>query len=165
MADYAKIAEEAKALQTAAHTAAIAEQKQNQALNLFFKSIEISLGNEINDANPELFKQGLLVGDKIAGITKAEQIFETQITLRYGNSTLCEVSLDPDKSTVQVEMSGDADAHGMVVLQKLQFQISSSDSGMVGHKLGHKPGKVPDEFGAKNIAEVVIKGIIRGYFE
>lgn len=160
MADYEKIAGEVKARGSAALAVEAAKQEQSQALALFFKRIEFSLGEEINEANPALFEQGLLIGDKVGGITKAQNVFETQIVLAYGKAARCEVNLDSDQSVVQVEMLGEANERGIVVPQKLAFQLYNGVSGVYGIK----PCKNSGEFGAKRIAEIIVEGMIRGYF-
>jgi len=164
MADYAKIAGEAKAKQDAVRLAATEKLRQDEATSDFFKGIEAGLGNEIRKANPELLKHGLLTGHKAGGIAMPQQRFATQIRLSYGHTTFCEVNLDQTKSMVQVEMNGESDGRGLAVPEKLAFRIVCGDSGAKARKV-ESDEESSGEFGPGEIAEIVIIGLIRGHFE
>ena len=164
MIDYEKIAREEKAKQDAAVNAAIEKRKRDEASLLFFKSIEIGLAEEITKANPELQKYGLLTGHKTGGITMDQKRFDTQVRLTYGRAASCEVNFDQLNSMIQVEMVMEQIAETPVPPQKLAFCVGFTQSGTIAGKV--EPGKEPSgRFAPKDIAEIVLAGMIRGYFE
>jgi hypothetical protein len=164
MIDYEKIAQEEKAKQDAAVTAAIEKQKRDEASLVFFKSIEFSLAEEITKANPELAKHGLLTGHKTGGITIDQKRFDTQVRLTYGRASSCEVNFDQLNSMIAVEMVMEQIGDTPIPPKKLAFCVGFTPSGTIAGKL--EPGKQPSgRFAPKEIAEIVLAGMIRGYFE
>jgi hypothetical protein len=164
MIDYGKIAAEEKAKQDAAALKVAEKQKLATASEVFFSNIEISLGNEISKANPELEKHGILTGHKVGGIALAPKRFDSQIRMTYGRTAICEVNYESANSTIQVEMTGEPDEHGPAKTHTIAFRVSHGKEGSVAQKV-ESDGEVLGKFGAEEIAEVVIEGMIRGYFE
>lgn len=164
MIDYEKIAKEEKAKQDAVIVAAAEKRRRDEASLAFFKNVEISLVEEISRANPELQKYGLLSGHKSGGITMDQKRFDTQIRLTYGRAASCEVNFEQLNSMIQVEMVMEQVAETPVPPQKLNFCVGFTQSGTIAGKV--EPGKEPSgRFGPKDIAEIVLAGMIRGYFE
>lgn len=155
---------EEKAKENAAILAATEKLKREAASSLFFKSIEIGLGDEMMKANPELLKHGLLSGPKMGGITMDPKRFETQIRVTYGRAAFCEVNFDQGNSTVLIEMTLDQGADKPAPPQKLAFRVGYTNSGPVAGKV-EGDQEPSGRFGAEEIAQIVIAGIIRGYFE
>jgi hypothetical protein len=163
MVDYGRIAEETKGKQDVAGLAAALKVKLGEDSEVFFKSIESRLAGEIDKANPELEKHGLLTGHKSGGIAIVPKRFESQIRLSYGRTAICEVNFDRTHAMIQVEMTGEPDAKGVAEPQLLSFHLTSSASGTVARKL-ESEREMPGEFGPGDIAEIVTEGLIRGYF-
>jgi hypothetical protein len=164
MIDYGKIAAEEKAKQDALAVAVAEKQKLATASEVFFSNLETALGNEIGKANPELEKHGVLTGHKVGGIAMAPKRFESQIRMTYGRTAICEVNYESSNSTIQVEMTGEPDPDGPAKTHTIAFRVSHSETGSVAQKI-ESDGEVLGKFGAEEIAEVVIEGMIRGYFE
>lgn len=164
MIDYGKIAAEEKAKQDAAALKVAEKLKLATASEVFFSSIESSLANEISKANPALEKHGVLTGHKTGGIAMAPKRFESQIRMTYGRTAICEVNYESANSTIQVEMTGEPDESGPAKTHTVAFRVSHSESGSIAQKI-ESDGEVLGKFGADEIAEVVIEGMIRGYFE
>jgi hypothetical protein len=59
MAGYTKLAQGASAADMATRLDLIAKRKSEEPLHDFFRGVRTHLGNEISQANAELFKQGL----------------------------------------------------------------------------------------------------------
>jgi hypothetical protein len=163
MADYGKIAQEEKSKQDAVGFAANAKLRDEEASSSFFKSIETGLNKEIGKANPELQKHGLLEGHQKGGITMPPKRFDTQIRLSYGQVAFCEVNYDQKGSMVNVEMVGEAKGGREAVPKKLAFHIANAASGAIAHKMDADQETAGD-VGAGDIAEIVVEGLIRGYF-
>jgi hypothetical protein len=164
MIDYEKIAREEKAKQDAASLAATEKLKRDEASLVFFKNIEVALAEEIQKANPELAKYGLLTGHKTGGITTDQKRFDTQVRLTYGRAASCEVNFDQANSMIQVDMVMEQIGEVPVPPQKLAFCVGFTQTGTIAGKL--EPGKEPTgRFAPKDIAEIVLAGLIRGHFE
>lgn len=155
---------EVKAKLDAAGLAATQRQKAEEASQVFFQNVEIALRNELNKANPELQKHGLLTGHRAGGIAMDQKRFETQIRLTYGRASSCEVNFDQAHLMVLVEMSFDIDAGGKTAPQKLAFRLGHSGLGTVARKV-EPDEKLSGEFGPGQVAEIVISGLIRSHFE
>jgi len=164
MADYAKVAMEEKARHDAAGFAATEELKQKEASGVFFADLEAALIRELNKANPELEKHGLLKGHKAGGIMMPPKRFATQIRLSYGRNAACEVNFDQSQSMIQLEMNADAEMRGDAVHEKAVFRIRNSDAGAAARKVELEQ-ETAGELGPGDIAEIVIVGLIRGHFE
>ncbi len=164
MIDYEKIAREEKAKQDAVISAAIEKQKRDEASLGFFKNIEIALVEELQKANPELAKHGLLTGHKSGGISTDPKRFDTQVRLTYGRAASCEVNFDQANSMIQVEMVMEQIGEVPVAPQKLEFCVGFTQKGTIAGKV--EAGKEPSgRFAPMDIAEIVLEGLIRGYFE
>jgi hypothetical protein len=164
MADYAKIAGEAKAKQDAIARAEVEKQKLVEASSAFLKAIETALTKEINKANQELQKHGLLTGHRAAGIAVTPKRFDTQIRVNYGRTAICEVNLEQTHSRIQVELSIEPEAGGPPVITPMAFNLANGKAGAVAHKVVAGQ-EATSEFGAGDIAEIVVVGLIRCYFE
>jgi hypothetical protein len=164
MADYAKIASEAKAKQDAIALAAVEKLKLAEASSAFFKAIDTSLTKEINKANQELQKHGLLTGHRAAGIALTPKRFETQIRVNYGRTAICEVNFEQTHSRIQVELSIEPEAGGTPVISAMAFNLANGKTGAIARKLVAGQ-EAPGDFGAGEIAEIVVVGLIRCYFE
>ncbi|MGA8730756.1 MAG: hypothetical protein WB608_18520 [Terracidiphilus sp.] len=164
MIDYGKIAKEEKAKQDAALTAAAEKQKRDEASLVFFKNIEIALAEELQKANPELARHGLLTGHRSGGITIDQKRFDTQVRLTYGRASSCEVDFDQSNSMIQVDMIMEQIGEVPIPPQKLEFCVGFTQTGTIAGKV--ETGKQPSgRFAPRDIAEIVLEGLIRGYFE
>ncbi|HET6168653.1 MAG TPA: hypothetical protein VFE01_00675 [Terracidiphilus sp.] len=164
MIDYEKIAREEKSKLDAVVTAAIEKQKRDEASLAFFKSIELALAEEITKANPELARYGLLTGHRTGGISIDQKRFDTQVRLTYGRALSCEVNFDQPKSMIEVDMVMEQIGDVPVPPKKLAYCVGFTPSGTIAGKV--EPGKEPSgRFAPKEIAEIVLSGMIRGNFE
>jgi hypothetical protein len=163
MVDYGRIAEETKNKLDVAGLAAALKVKLGEDSETFFKGIESCLVSEIGKANPQLDKHGLLTGHKSGGIAIVPKRFESQVRLMYGRTAICEVNFDRTHAKIQIEMSGEPDAKGETAPQLMSFHLTSSDSGTVARKL-ESERETHGEFSPGDIAEIVVEGLIRGYF-
>ena len=163
MADYGKLAADAKA--KAIESDAVDSKKVNDVRRLveFFKSVEINLGLEINSANPELLKQGLLIGPSLSGIVmKAHP--NSIIELSFGYVSSCKVILDLDATQIRARLTGKPNDKGFIEEHELAYLLESGDSEVKAHKIDLLP-EMDKRFGAKEIAEVLVTGMIQGSFD
>jgi hypothetical protein len=180
MADYSQVAQEiaqgiraeqdawSYATQAAQHVKNRVANEQ-QPLRVFFEGVETALEEEVNKANPELSKQGLLTGEAIQGIVFHGQIRDdvfnrTYLLLTFGNSRRCEVTLDPSWPRIKAVLSGDihSAANGTVHLLTLPLEKGGE---YVTARTANQPEETPEIIGAQEVAEIVVMGVIRGHFE
>jgi hypothetical protein len=164
MVDYAKLAEEEKARQEAAHAAAEAERLRQKALRDFFDSVETHLSDEINKANEELSKRG----DPTFSRPQRPFKNEERIDIAYGTRSPCcklilqTTDVEVGLSRIVVELFGDS-----------EDEIGRTEFVLEGEALDLKAYKslvegFPDhsvEVTSAEIAQQIVPGIIRGHFE
>jgi hypothetical protein len=167
MADYAKIAAETRERFNARASAAKEKLRQREVAKDFFKAVEAGLASELLKANPELKAHGLAVGRKSGGIAMPMKRFDSQIRLNYGQSAFSEVNYDESLMVISIEMQGEPEEGAVSMVHKLSFQVipgGDGDSGATARRI------IPDEelgaeYPAIVIAETVIGGLIRGFYE
>lgn len=159
MADYAKLATEAKTRHVSAKVETAEERKRNRELLVFFKSVEINLSKEINMANPNLASAGV---PTFGGPGTAQN--DWTINLSYGKRTRCRVAIDQHvvegSTAIGVEMGGD------IPKQTLGYLLESDGTGLKAYKILEE-GVVDrgKRFTPGEIAEAVVTGIINGRLE
>ncbi|HET7103531.1 MAG TPA: hypothetical protein VFI20_05550 [Terracidiphilus sp.] len=162
--DYAKIAAEARALQDATAHDAARRRKQEEASEAFFKAMEKCVYEEVDKANPELRRMNLLTGDRERGVEVSPKQFQAQCRLLFGRNTACEVNLDTTHALIDVEMTGEPDNKGEVKRHRIEFAVSTTEMGVVAHRIA-SGAMIAGPFGTRQVAEILVVGIIRGHFE
>jgi hypothetical protein len=164
MVDYAKLAEDEKARQDAAHAATEAERQREKALRDFFDSVETHLSEEMNKANEELGKRG----DPTFSGSQRPFKNEERIDIAYGTRSPCcklilqTAAVEVGLSRIVVELFGDSgDAIG-----RTEFVLEGETSALKAYK--SLVEGFPDhgvEITPAEIAQQIVPGIIRGHFE
>jgi hypothetical protein len=164
MVDYAKLAAEEKERQVSANSAAEAERSRETALLDFFKSVETSLGEEVDKANQELGKRG----DPVFSGPERPFKDENRIDLAYGTrSPCCKLTLqtniaEVDLSRILVELLGDSGD----VIGRTEYVIDEKEASLKAYK--SLVEGFPDrstEVTSAEIAQQIVPGVIRGHFE
>jgi hypothetical protein len=161
--DYAKLAEEEKERQDAAHAAAEAEHSRQKTLLDFFDSVETHLSEEISKANQELGKRG---DPTFSGPNRSSN-GEERIDLAYGSrNPACKLTLQTTAelglSRILVELlsdTGDMVGSTDYVMEQEGLELRAYKSLVEGF---------PDHASAVTSAEIaqqIVPGIIRGRFE
>jgi hypothetical protein len=163
MTGYAKLAQEASAAEAAKGLDLIEQREKEKPLHVFFKGVRIHLGNEVNKANPELYKQGLLRGEAVRGIVYDGQITDTLVYLTFGNSRRCDVELDLSRSEIRAILTGDIHSSSRGAPKVLAFRLRNEGQAMTARAADST--KEGDNMGAERIAETIVSAMIRGQFD
>ena len=162
--DYAQIAQEARAAQDAKCLEMIERRKREAPFLSVLSSVRINLAEEVKRANPELQRAGLLVAEASGGIIFHGQLADRLLHLTYGKSRRCDVRvLDLSEwmleiSMVEGEPTNDEKVHNLM----FHLQHGTAGISIQRHAID---GNAAREFEAREIAEIVVAGIIRGQFE
>ncbi|MGB9407872.1 MAG: hypothetical protein WCA89_10065 [Terracidiphilus sp.] len=157
MADYSKLADNAKLLQEADRRAAERHKSLKADPCDFFEKVRTHLIGEMNKANVELRKRGADVLDRNHMPGFSEEIF-----LTYGTSSLCRVGLDVHGGACRITDVISGPPNGYVISRKeyLCNQDESCKMALPAVKEGASSGRARPA----RIAVDIIAGILLGKF-
>ncbi len=159
MADYAKLAAEAKASRGRAQSQAETLKERETDFESFFHRVRNQIAEELEGANLALKEQGEPELRFLHGWPDGRTI-----ELSDGQARSCNAALDMETSRIEVEVPGEPDARGFVKVHKLGFFLINGDLGVRAFTEG---SIIEPEggMGSSKVAETIVAAAIRGRFE
>lgn len=178
MPDYAQLAIEAKAKQEAAELQRAARQKLDSNIREYFGQLHAALRVEIDKANEELRRQDVAtfsgiattsaIGTESSASELAGQIGEPTLSIQYGENRYCYVRLRTEPPELDAKLTGDVeiapDARSDDSWTHLTWFFLGRDTGLMVNRTNYIPG-VDKSPTVQDIAETIVAGMIRGYFD
>ncbi len=178
MPDYAQLAIEAKAKMKAAELQQAARLKLDADLRGYFEQLHAALSAEIDKANEELRRQDVPTFSGIAVTSGAgaevnsgqlpERTGEPTLGIKYGENRFCYVLLRTEPPELEAKLTGDVetapDARSDDSWTHLTWFFQGRDTGLLVNRINYIPG-VDKSPSITDIAETIVAGMIRGYFD
>lgn len=154
----------------------ILENRQDFAI--FFGAVGLYLDQEIEKANAGIGEEGdqagLIRRGRIKKPAFARAFWDrTSLELNMGAVRTCTVSLSgpfdkqlkPSASVIEANLQSERGDHGNPAEERISFLLENRLSGTKAYRVGRDGRPLPQtEFGAAEIAETVVTGMMRGHF-
>lgn len=157
MVDYAKLADQAKAMQNAGKPAVDKQADQEIDPRVFFDKVNAHIVAEMNKANAELHKRGA----ETIGRTHLPS-FGEKICLTYGTSNLCCVELDLKSGKCRIKAVISGPPNGYEISRK-EF-LFNHEAAQLETLREEEEGLLAAGCSPAEIAEEIISSIILGKF-
>jgi hypothetical protein len=138
--------------------------ENHQEFKLFFHAVELWVNQEIDVENAKRGKAQVSGATKIAG--KSRFLGERSLEIRFGSQRGCFLSLNPLDSAIEAEIDGDQmESFELPSKRETRFRLENHESGAKAFMIGTVDGSTAEtEMGPREIAQVVVAGVVRGYF-
>jgi hypothetical protein len=158
VADYAKLAAEAKANRSRAQSQAETLKERETDFESFFQRVRTQVAQELEGANLALKEQGEPELHFVQGWPEGRTI-----ELSDGQARSCKAALDMETSRIEAEVPGEPDARGAVKVHRFGFFLMNGDLGVRAFEEGSiiepEGGMAPSK-----VAEAIVAAAIRGRF-
>jgi hypothetical protein len=157
VADYAKLAEKAKAIQDAVNSAYIRQPDLDADPNAFFQSVSAHIAQEMTKANVELEKRGV-------GTIARNHLpnFPGVIFLSFGTESLCRVELEIQEGKARIKAAISGPPNGYDSSRK-EYILGKNAPG-AGMSFPGRAGMPVVGARPEQIAEDIISSILLGNF-
>ncbi len=158
MVDYAKLIEQAKAVENAANQTQLQQKKPDVDPKLFFQRVTAKIHEEMDKANEELRKRGFET------ITRNYlPTFDGVVFLVTGSARLCRVELEIQGQVPRIKAVISGPPNGNE-LSRREFLVGEETA---GSQVPSTPGGRPPIVGASSeeIAQEIITGAVLGTFD
>jgi len=106
----------------------------------------------------------MLTGEAVQGIVYHGQLADNVFHLTYGNSRRCDVRLDVSRNEIKATVAGEVHSSANGTVHALAFPLEN-DGACLKARIARSPEAVSGTIGAKEIAEIIVTGVIRGRFQ
>jgi hypothetical protein len=139
-----------------------AAMENYEGFKLFFKAVELWINQEIDIENARFGQAEICGATKAAraGLFAGEPLLEIQCGPRRTGF----VRLNMLDDVIEVEID-DRETHPLPFRRDTRFRLENQESGAKAFMIGTVDGSTAEtEMGPREIAQVVVAGVVRGYF-
>ncbi len=147
------------------------------AFGIFFGAVGLYLDQEIEKANAGAGNEAarLIRRGRMKKPVPAREWFGSKsMELKMGQvrtctlslSGICDADLKPRASLIEADLESEENSAGDIRRERIAFVLESRLSGTVAYRAGPDGHPRPqEEFGAPEIAQTVVNGMLRGHFD